>query len=404
MNPWPVARAALHRFWRAALAMALLVACATATGTAVNVLDRGMRRAATQSADAFDLVIGAPGSPTQLVLAAVYLQPEAIPLMDGQVLARIMADPDVAWASPIGFGDQWHGHPLIGATTALITQGTNRTPTEGRPFAKEEEAVIGATVPLTLGDTITPQHGLLERADAPQHTESPYTVVGRLPPTGTPWDGAILVPIESVWEIHGLGNGHPLGPASEVERIGPPWEATPPGIPAVVVKPRTLAAAYQLRARYRTATSTAIFPAEVLTSLFRTLGDVRALLTAMSAATTILVTAAIFLAFAAMVAARSRDHAVLRAIGAPARFILAALWLELGTILTTGILTGLALGWLLAHLAATILGRTATLPIPTPLSWPDAALAATILLGGLLAATLPILLAARTTTGAALKH
>jgi len=41
-----------------------------------------------------------------------------------------------------------------------------------------------------------------------RHDGVRYTVVGRLPRLGTPWDHAILVPIESVWETHGLGNGH----------------------------------------------------------------------------------------------------------------------------------------------------------------------------------------------------
>jgi len=45
MNPWPVARDALRRGWRAALAMAFLVALATSLGTGAGALDRGMRQA-----------------------------------------------------------------------------------------------------------------------------------------------------------------------------------------------------------------------------------------------------------------------------------------------------------------------------------------------------------------------
>ncbi len=380
--------------------MALLVALATALGTGVGALERGLRRAAAQAADAFDLVIGAPGSATQLVLTSVYLQPDTVPLMDGAVMARVMAEPEAVWASPIGFGDQWRGHPVVGVTAAFVTQGGRRAPMEGRIFAAEEEAVIGADVPLPLGDTITPQHGRVEVPDGGHmHTEVAYAVVGRLSPTGTPWDAAIMVPIESVWEIHGLGNGHPDG----VERIGPPWEAGAPAVPAVVVKPRSFAGAYQLRARYRAAGSTAVFPGEVLAGLFRTMGDVRAVLSAMAAATAVLVVAAVFLAFTAVVAGRSREHAVLRAIGAPPGFVLAALWLELGVVLTLGVAAGTALGWVAAKMAGSILGQAAGLSVGVAASWADAGLAAAILAGGLLAAVVPAIAGGRASPGAALK-
>ncbi len=400
MNPWPVARAALRRGWRTALAMVLLVALATALGTGVGALERGLRRAAAQAADAFDLVVGAPGSATQLVLTSVYLQPDTVPLMDGAVLARVMAESEAVWASPIGFGDQWRGYPVVGVTTAFVTQGGPRAPSEGRVFAAEEEAVIGAAVPLPLGSKITPQHGRVEVPDGGHtHAEVAYAVVGRLPPTGTPWDAAILVPIESVWEIHGLGNGHPSG----VERIGPSWEAGAPGVPAVVVKPRSIAGAYQLRARYRAAGSTAVFPGEVLAGLFRTMGDVRAVLSAMAAATAILVVAAVFLAFTAVIAGRSREHAVLRAIGASPGFVLAALWLELGVVLTAGVLAGTALGWVTANVAGSILGQVAGLSVAVAAGWADIWLAAAILAGGLLAAIIPALRGGRVSPGAALK-
>lgn len=400
MNPWPVARAALRRGWRGALAMTLLVALATALGTGVGILERGTRRAAAQAADAFDLVVGAPGSAAQLVLTSVYLQPDTVPLLDGATLARVMAEPEAVWASPIGFGDGWHGHPIVGVTAAFATLGGRRILAEGRVFGTEDEAVAGAAVPLALGSTLQPQHGRIESPEGGHiHAESTYTIVGRLPPTGTPWDQAILVPIESVWEIHGLGNGHLPG----VERIGPPWEAGPPGVPAIVVKPRSIAGAYQLRARYRTAASTAVFPGEVLAGLFRILGDVRGALSAMATACAVLVVAAVVLAFGAIVAARARDHAVLRAIGAPPGFLLAALWLELGVVLTVGVAAGIGLGWAAAGVAGAVLGRAAGLQIPVMPGWADAALATAVLAGGLMAAAVPALIGSQAPPGAGLK-
>ncbi|HYZ61274.1 MAG TPA: ABC transporter permease [Acetobacteraceae bacterium] len=251
---------------------------------------------------------------------------------------------------------------------------------------------------MQFGEKFSPVHGLAEVPGGHVHTEIAYEIVGRLAPTGTPWDRAILVPIESVWELHGLGNGHPPG----VERIGPPWEV-PAGVPAVVVKPRSFAGAYQLRARYRTDRSTAIFPGEVLSGLFRTLGDVRALLSAMALAASVLVVAAVFLAFSALVSARAREHAVLRAIGASPGYILAALWLELGTILAVAVVLGTGLGWLAARIAASVLGRAAGLSVSVSLGWNEVRLSAAILAAGLIAAAAPALVGLRAAPGALLK-
>jgi putative ABC transport system permease protein len=102
-----------------------------------------------------------------------------------------------------------------------------------------------------------------------------YTVVGRLPARHNVWDSAILVPVEDVWQVHGMAQGH--DPAHD-QHIGPPWDAKYlSGVPAVAVKPNSVAA-YSLRGQFRNARSVALFPAEVLNDLYLTLGNVRDLL------------------------------------------------------------------------------------------------------------------------------
>ena len=398
MNPWPIARAGLRRRRGTALAMVLLVALGTAMGVGVGALERGLRRGAARAADPFDLVVGAPGSAAQLVLTSVYLQPDTVPLLPGAILSRLQAEPGAAWVSPIGFGDQWRGHPVVGVAPAFVDLGGRRPLAEGRAFAEESEAVAGALVPLRMGDSVVPQHGQMHGGGA-NHVDSPYKVVGRLPPTGTPWDRAILVPIESVWEIHGLGNGHPDG----VERVGPPWEQ-PAGVPAVVVKPRAISDAYTLRGRYRTDGAMAVFPGEVLAGLFQVLGDVQSVLSAMAGATAALVVASVFLAFAALLAARRREFAVLRALGAPPGFVLAVAWTEMAAVLGAGVLGGVLLGWAGAAAAAGVLGGAAGVAVAVAPGWPEARLALAVLGGGLLAAAVPAVVAGRRPAGEDLKR
>ena len=104
----------LRRLWAASLVIVLLVALATALGVAVTLQERALRLGSARAADKFDLVIGAPGSETQLVLSSIFLQPSPLPLMDGTVLPRLLADPRVASAAPVGFGDRAHVPELFG--------------------------------------------------------------------------------------------------------------------------------------------------------------------------------------------------------------------------------------------------------------------------------------------------
>ena len=103
----------LRRLWAASLVIVLLVALATALGVAVTLQERALRLGSARAADKFDLIVGAPGSETQLVLSSVFLQPAALPLMPGDVLTKLIANPRVAWAAPIGFGDTDKARKLL---------------------------------------------------------------------------------------------------------------------------------------------------------------------------------------------------------------------------------------------------------------------------------------------------
>jgi putative ABC transport system permease protein len=200
------------------------------------------------------------------VLAAVHLRLDALPAMDGAIVERLRADKGVAAVAPLAFGDIARGYPVVGATAEFATRWGRHPPAEGRLFAAEDEAVVGADVALALGDVVVPSHAPHAAAEAAhRHEGAGARVIGRLPRFGSAWDRAILVPIEAVWEVHGLGNGH-----AEDGRIGPPFDAARvPPVPIAVVRPASVADAYALRQRYRQDGTMAVFPAEVLSELYR---------------------------------------------------------------------------------------------------------------------------------------
>lgn len=371
MNPLPLALASLRRFPFLSLATVLLVALAVGLGTAVALLEPSLRQGSAAAARKFDLLVGAPGSESQLVLSAVYLDPAPLPLLDGAVAAKIAADPGVAWSSPLLLGDSWNGCPVVGVDAAFL-EGAAR-------FAAPTDAVAGALTPLRPGDAFQSMHGRGEHAGlTPPHPHSTvFTVRAVLPPTGTPWDKAILVPAAAVRALHAHGHdahaqegghdaeaaAHGKNPAhgsahadgeerEETEEHAPTahghgvaqnGDAGP--TPALVVKPRTVADAYRLRAQYRTAQSLAVFPAEVLVRLYGLLGNAQRVLSLVSGLTQGAVLAGVLLAVFAGLPRRRKTIAVLRALGAPRLYGVLALWLEVFLQLLLGGLLGLALGW-----------------------------------------------------------
>src|SRR3712207_2577436 len=100
VNPFPVAWADLRRSRAGAIAIVLLIGLAVALGVAISAQERALRDGSARAADAFDLIIGAPGSETQLVLSTVYLQPGSVGLIRGSILQDLANNGRVAEAAP----------------------------------------------------------------------------------------------------------------------------------------------------------------------------------------------------------------------------------------------------------------------------------------------------------------
>lgn len=410
-NPLPIVVADYRRNRLLVAVTAALIAIAMAIGVAVIAQERALRQGSARAADDFDLLVGAPGSPTQLVLTSVYLRLQSLPLVDGDVLVKATRARGVRYAAPIAFGDSYLGHPVVGTISDFAERGGSLPPSAGRMFAQRGEALVGAGVSLPIGARFRPEHGQHHASDdadddvghhgagqAHEHALD-YTVVGRLPPRNTVWDQAILVPVEDVWAVHGLPTGHAPGST----HIGPPWDGEVPGVPAVAIKPESVGAAYALRGALRTPQSIALFPAEVLNELYATLGDVRDLMSLLALATQSLVVVAVLLALLVGFLARARQFAVLRAIGASRRYVFCVVWLEVSVLVTGGATLGLALGygasWLLGQAISARLGFA----LPVSIGAEETRLAASLCAVGLLIAALPALASLRRPVAQALK-
>lgn len=367
--PWTLVWAILRRFRGASALFVLLIAISVGMGIGLLAQERGLRRGTAQAADKFDLVISAPGSELSVMMAAVFLQPSDMPLLDGATYAEISTHDKVSIAAPLAFGDSFGPSPVIG-TTADFARYLADGQIEGRMWQDTHEALVGALVDLHIGDGFEPAHGHGDAAEHDAHEGADLTVVGRLAPTGTPWDRAILLPIEAVWGVHGLANGHA---PERADQLGPPFDpAYFPGTPAVVVRSEALWANYALRSEFtRDRDTMAFFPGAVLSQLYRVLGDIRQIMSLMALVTQILVAAAVLLGLFIVSRLFHRHIALLRALGAPARFVLAVVWSFGAVLLSAGAVLGLCIGIGAATLLARVVTAHTDILVTAPLGWTE---------------------------------
>jgi putative ABC transport system permease protein len=167
------------------------------------MLQQQLENKLTRSIEGVDMVLGAKGSPLQLILSAVYHIDNPTGNIDFAEAEKWMRHPFVEKAIPLAYGDSYKGHPIVGCT-ADYPALYGATPAQGRLFEKEFEALAGAAAAaklnLQIGRQFYGAHGADEAAE--EHPEHAYTLVGILAPTGTALDNLILCDPESVWALH----------------------------------------------------------------------------------------------------------------------------------------------------------------------------------------------------------
>ncbi len=317
-----------------------------------------------------DLVIGAKGSPLQLILSAVFhadVPTGNIPLEAANAVAR---NPMVASATPLALGDSFRGHRIVG-TDASYPALYGAKLAKGALFEDEMQAVLGAQVArrhgLEVGAKFAGSHGLAQ--SGPAHADTPYTVVGILEPTGSVIDRLVLTSVESVWHVH---EHHGADAADKPGAGAPHAPAADDGkreITALLLRYRTPLAAAMLPRMVNAQTAMqAASPAYESAKLLDLVGvgvdtlQWFALVLMASAALSV------FVALTSALQERRYDLALLRTLGArPAT--LAALTLAEGvTLLIAGVILGLALGHGATHVLGLWLAQSGSWPL-TGLAW-----------------------------------
>lgn len=352
-----VATLSWRYLWSRPLATALnllLLALGLASMALVLIARDQVDRAFERDLAGIDVVVGAKGSPMQLILAGVFhidVPPGNIPLSEADKLA---SHPQVAQLIPLSLGDNLQGFRIVG-TTRDYPAHYGATLASGAWWDRPLEAVIGAQVAtrtgLQTGQAFEGAHGL--GSGGASHGEAPYIVTGVLSPCGCVLDRLILTATESVWRVH--DDMHADEGMSEAERAE--LEAALQAereITLALIRYRTPMAAVRFpRFVNETTSMQAAAPALEITRLLAMVGVGTQVLHALTAVLLAVAGLSVFIALWSAVRERRGDLAMLRMLGAPparvgALLLCEALWLAL---------LACALGLLAAHALTALLGE-----------------------------------------------
>ncbi len=360
----------------------------------------------TRDATGIDLVIGAKGSPLQLILSSLYhvdIPNGNIPLAE---LERWRRHDLVEAVIPLALGDSLNDFRIVG-TEPIYAEHYGAKLADGGYWQAPLEAVLGATVAkktgLSIGDRFTGNHGLAP--GGPAHAASLYSVTGIFAPSGSIIDRLVLTDLASIWQSHGLpvdddaGQNKPLLEDNASTPVSSGKLAhSPLAVTALLVRYETPFAATQLPlAVNQTPGLQAAAPAWEMARLLSLIGV--GIDTLRGFGLILMATAALSLFVALTTALQTRRHdlAVMRILGASPGTLWRQLLLE-GLLLAA---LGGVLGIILGHGTAGLLATTSADAEALGLSGLSFRIEELYVLGhtlaiGLLAAAVPAIQAYRT--------
>jgi putative ABC transport system permease protein len=181
----------------------ILLTASVAIITLLILLQGQFEKKFNDNIEDIDLVLGAQGSPLQLILSSVYQVDAPTGNIDYNEAKVWMRNPMVKTAIPLAFGDNYRGFKIVGTTPDYLKKFGAQV-TSGNIFEKDFEVVIGSSIAqklnLKVGDKFFGSHGDAEEGEV--HDHHAYIVAGIASQTDKVVDNLILSNISSVWAMH----------------------------------------------------------------------------------------------------------------------------------------------------------------------------------------------------------
>ena len=150
-----------------------------------------------------DMVVGAKGSPLQLILSSVYHIDSPTGNISLDEAEKISKNRMVGSSIKLLYGDNFKGYRIVGAEKKFIELYNGKIK-KGKNLSKPFEVLVGSKVysklKIDLGDDLISSHGLRETGES--HDDKSFKVVGLLEPSNSVIDQLIITLPESVWDVH----------------------------------------------------------------------------------------------------------------------------------------------------------------------------------------------------------
>jgi putative ABC transport system permease protein len=181
----------------------VLLTLGIAVITILLLFNNQLQEKITENSRGIDLVVGAKGSPMQLILCNIFhidFPTGNINLAEAERLAKNRL---IKKAIPLALGDSYNGFRIIGTNYDYVALYKGELQS-GALWKNELDVTVGAKVAelmdLKLNDQFLSNHGLTQEGHA--HEEQKFVVKGIFKPTNSVLDNVILTNVESIWRVH----------------------------------------------------------------------------------------------------------------------------------------------------------------------------------------------------------
>src|SRR5688572_3754069 len=343
----------------------LLLSLGIAVITILLLFNNQLEKKISDNSRGIDLVVGAKGSPLQLILCNIFHIDFPTGNIKLQEADKISKSRLIKTAIPLALGDSYNSYRIIGTNTRYAELYQAQL-AQGAWWKDDLEVTIGANVAtlgkLKLDDEFTSAHGLTQEGHA--HNEHKYVVKSIMQKTNTVLDNLILTNIESIWAMHEARDAVHTDDidTSKVSSSLVPSVASDDSvkeITSVLVKYRSPMAAIQLpRAVNSQSSLQAASPAFETARLFSILGVGVDVMLAFAYVLILISALSIFIALYNSLKERRYDMVVMRSMGASRSKLLVSILTEGGLLTLFGCVIGLLLGHGVLIILSTVVEQT----------------------------------------------
>jgi putative ABC transport system permease protein len=181
----------------------LLMTLGIAIISLLLLLGKQFQEKFSKNISGIDMVVGAKGSPLQLILSSIYQIDNPTGNVFLKDVSEIAQNPLVKEMIPLSMGDNYQGFRIVGTNKKYLEHFKAQL-SAGKIFKNELEVVLGfqtaQNTGLKIGDSFSSSHGL--DAEGEKHETELYKVVGILAYNNSVVDNLILTHLNSVWHLH----------------------------------------------------------------------------------------------------------------------------------------------------------------------------------------------------------